>query len=101
MTRHESNHPFFVLLHLFINHHHHHHHTARYQHLVLETHKMENTIQLNLTEEEIEANESYKGQLQPEMTMATASLIAKIFKVLSETTVYVFCYTIVLASFLV
>ena len=61
----------------------------KYQHLVLETHKMENTIKLNLTEEEIEANESYKGQLQPEMTMATASLIAKIFKVLSETTVFV------------
>ncbi len=39
--------------------------------------RWENTIKLNLTEEEIEANESYKGQLQPEMTMATASLIAK------------------------
>ncbi len=61
----------------------------KYQHLVLETHKMEQTISLNLTEEEIEANESYKGQLSPEMTMSTASLIAKIFKVLSETTVYI------------
>lgn len=63
--------------------------TQRYQHLVLETHKMEHTIALNLTEGEIDANESYKGNLQPEMTMATASLIAKIFKVLTETTVFV------------
>ena len=61
----------------------------KYQHLVLETHKMEQTISLNLTEEEIEANESYKGQLSPEMTMSTASLIAKIFKVLGETTVFI------------
>ena len=38
---------------------------------------------------EIEANDSYRGNLQPEMTMALSSCIAKLFKVLTETPVYV------------
>ena len=38
-----------------------------------------------LTEEEIKAK--YDGQLSPEMTMPTSHLIAKIFKVLSQTPV--------------
>ncbi len=63
--------------------------TQKYQNLVLETHKLEHTVQLNLTQEEIDANESYRGNLQPEMRLAMASCIAKLFKVLSETAVYV------------
>ncbi len=61
----------------------------KYQYLVLETHKMEHTVELNLTEEEIEANESYKGNLTPVIRASMATCIAKLFKVLSETPVYV------------
>jgi len=61
----------------------------KYQNLVLETHKLEHTVSLNLTQEEIDENESYRGNLQPTMTLAMASCIAKLFKVLSETPVYV------------
>jgi len=61
--------------------------SQKYQYLVLETHKLEHTLQINLSEEDIAKD--YDGQLQKEMTMSMASLIAKIFKVLSKTTVYV------------
>ena len=57
----------------------------KYQHLVLETHKLEHTITMNLTEQEIK--EKYDGQLQTEMTLPMSTLIAKIFKVLTQTTV--------------
>lgn len=61
--------------------------TQKYQHLVLETHKLDHTIGINLTEEEIA--DKYDGQLATEMTMPMSSLIAKIFKVLSNTKVFV------------
>lgn len=57
----------------------------KYQYLVLETHKIEHTMTINLTEDEIKAK--YEGHLSPEMTMPTSHLIAKIFKVLSQTPV--------------
>ena len=59
----------------------------KYQHLVLETHKLEETVQVNLTDEEIA--EKYDGQLTREMTMPTCNLVAKIFKVLSQNTVFI------------
>ena len=57
----------------------------RYQYLVLETHRIEHTMTINLTEEEIKSK--YDGQLTQEMTMPTSHLIAKIFKILSQTPV--------------
>ncbi len=54
----------------------------RYQHLVLDTHNLEQTLKINLPGEELEA--TYDGQLQAEMTMALSNLIAKVFKVLSN-----------------
>ncbi len=55
----------------------------KYQNLVLETHKLEHTLRINLTAEEIESK--YEGQLTaPTMTMPMSSLIAKVFKVLSQ-----------------
>jgi structure-specific recognition protein 1 len=57
----------------------------KYQYLVLETHKIEHTMTINLTEEEIKTR--YEGQLTPEMTLPTSHLIAKLFKVLSQTPV--------------
>ena len=54
----------------------------KYQNLVMETHKIEHTMTINLTEEEI--RDKYDGQLSVEMTMPTSHLIAKIFKVLSK-----------------
>ena len=57
----------------------------KYQHLVLETHKIEHTMHINLTEEEISTK--YDGQLSPELTMPTSHLIAKVFRVLSQTPV--------------
>jgi structure-specific recognition protein 1 len=65
----------------------------KYQHLVLETHKIEHTMTINLTEDEIKTK--YDGQLSQEMTMPMSHLIAKIFKVLSQTPVSVprpYCY---------
>lgn len=59
----------------------------KYQNLVLETHKVEHTMQLNLTEEEIA--QTYDGQLSTEMTMPMSSLIAKVFKVLSQKKVFI------------
>lgn len=57
----------------------------KHQYLVLETHKIEHTMNINLTEEEIKTN--YDGQLTPVMTMPTSHLIAKVFKILSATPV--------------
>jgi structure-specific recognition protein 1 len=54
----------------------------KYQNLVLETHKLEHTLAVNLSEEEIASR--YEGQLSPSMTMPMSSLIAKVFKVLSQ-----------------
>jgi hypothetical protein len=45
-------------------------------------------MQVNLSKEEIAAK--YDNQLEPEMTMAASSLIAKIFKVLSQSKVRTF-----------
>ena len=59
----------------------------KYQHLIIETHKVENTITLNLTPEDIE--ERYSGQLTKEITAPLSTLFAKIFKVLTQTTVFV------------
>jgi structure-specific recognition protein 1 len=57
----------------------------KYQHLVLETHKVDHTLAINLSEEEIQSE--YDGQLSTEMTMPLSNLIAKVFKVLSQKTV--------------
>jgi structure-specific recognition protein 1 len=57
----------------------------KYQHLVLETHKLEETITINLTEEEIATK--YDGQLTTEMRMPMCNAVAKIFKVLTQNTV--------------
>jgi structure-specific recognition protein 1 len=54
----------------------------KYQNLVLETHKLEHTLTVNLSEDEIATR--YEGQLSPSMTMPMSSLIAKVFKVLSQ-----------------
>lgn len=59
----------------------------KYQNLVLETVKVDHTMRLNLTEDEI--NNTYDGQLSTEMTMPMSSLIAKIFKVLSQKKVFI------------
>ena len=59
--------------------------TQKYQHLIIETHKVESTVTVNLTEEEIA--EKYEGQLTKEMTAPLSTLFAKIFKILSQTTV--------------
>lgn len=59
----------------------------KYQNLVLETNKSEHTIRINLSDEEIK--EKYDGQLATEITLPMSSLIAKIFKVLSDKKVFV------------
>lgn len=59
----------------------------RYAHLVLQTTREDHTITVNLTEEEIATK--YDNQLTPEVTMPMSSLIAKIFKVLSQSKVFV------------
>jgi len=59
----------------------------KYQNLVLDTHKVEHSMRINLTEEEIAS--SYDGQLSPEMTMPMSSLIAKVFKVLAQKKVFI------------
>jgi structure-specific recognition protein 1 len=59
----------------------------KYSSLVIETHKVEQTMSLNMTKEVIV--EKYNGELEPEMTMPMSSLIAKIFKVLSGKKVFV------------
>ena len=62
----------------------------RYQHLVLETHKLDETVQVNLTDEEMASK--YDNQLTKEMTMPLCNLIAKIFKVLTQSTVSIYIY---------
>lgn len=59
----------------------------KYQHLVLETHKLDHTITVNLTTEDLVTK--YDGQLSREMTMPMCNLFAKVFKVLTQSTVYV------------
>ena len=59
----------------------------RYFHLVLQTSREEYTVAVNLTEDEIASK--YDNQLTPEVTMPMSSLIAKIFKVLSQSKVFV------------
>eukprot|EP01035_Chromulina_nebulosa_P020798 gene20798-26962_t len=59
----------------------------KYQYLVIETHKVPQTVTVNLSDEDIARD--YDGQLQKEMNMPLCNLIAKIFKVLSQKTVYV------------
>ncbi len=59
----------------------------KYRHLVLETHRMERTIDINLSEEEIK--DKYDGQLDTSMTAQMSNLIAKIFKVVTQTPVYI------------
>jgi structure-specific recognition protein 1 len=54
---------------------------------VLETHKLDHTVSVNLTEEEIATK--YDNQLTPSLTMPMCNLFAKVFKVLSQSTVYV------------
>jgi len=54
----------------------------KYYNLVLETHGVENTININLSQEEID--ERFGGQLAPQMTMPMSSLFGKIFKVITE-----------------
>ena len=59
----------------------------KYQHLVLETHKLEHTLIVNLSAEDLVTK--YDGQLAKEMTMPMCNLFAKVFKVLTQSTVYV------------
>lgn len=59
----------------------------KYPFLVLQSNRLEHTMQINLTEEEIA--EKYDGKLMPEMTMAMDSLVATIFKVLAQSKVLI------------
>lgn len=59
----------------------------KYQNLVIETHNMETTIALNLTEEECQ--NKYDGQLSTEFTMPLCNIMAKMMKVLSQSPVFV------------
>jgi structure-specific recognition protein 1 len=59
--------------------------TQKYSHLIWEAHKLETTMSINLSEEEIASK--YEGQLEQTMTLPLSSLIAKLFKVLSQTVV--------------
>ena len=61
--------------------------SQKYQYLVIETNKMEHTLMINLTEAEIAKD--YDGQLQPEMTGPLSNNMAKVFKILAQTTVFV------------
>ncbi|RYG64900.1 hypothetical protein EON64_13035 [archaeon] len=53
----------------------------RYSFLVMDSHSLEHTAHLTLSEAQLE---QYDGQLQAEMTMSLCNLIAKVFKVLSN-----------------
>jgi structure-specific recognition protein 1 len=68
----------------------------KYQHLIIETHKVETTLSLNLTEEEI--NEKFPGQLTKEMTAPLSTLFAKVFKVLSQTTVRMGYFVVIISN---
>ena len=59
----------------------------KYQHLVWETHKLDGSIELNITPEE--AKDKYDSQLEPEMSGPMSNLIAKVFKVLSQSPVFI------------
>lgn len=53
----------------------------KYLNLVLETHMVETTVPVNLTQEEID--ERYDGQLTPELTLPLSTIFGKVFKVLA------------------
>ena len=59
----------------------------KYQNLVIETHNMETTSALNLTEDECQ--NKYDGQLSTELTMPLCNIMAKMMKVLSQSPVFV------------
>lgn len=59
----------------------------KYKHLVLETHRLEQTIPVNLTEEEIASK--YDNQLSASLTMPMCNLFAKVFKILAQSSVFV------------
>jgi structure-specific recognition protein 1 len=59
----------------------------RYHNLVLETTKVEETMTMNLSTEEIA--EKYDGELAPEMYAPMSTHFAKLFKVLSQKRVFV------------
>ncbi|KAJ1430665.1 hypothetical protein B484DRAFT_328258, partial [Ochromonadaceae sp. CCMP2298] len=59
----------------------------RYSNLVLETTKVEETMKVNLTTEEIA--EKYDGELSPEMYAPMSTHFAKLFKVFSQKRVFV------------
>jgi structure-specific recognition protein 1 len=54
----------------------------KYQNLVIETHSIESTVQVNLSQAEID--EKYEGKLTPEITMPLAHLFGKLFKVITN-----------------
>jgi structure-specific recognition protein 1 len=58
----------------------------KYQNLVIETHSVETTVSVNLSQQEID--EKYEGKLSPEMTMPMATLIGKLFKVITNVKVF-------------
>eukprot|EP01039_Chlorochromonas_danica_P003478 gene3478-3811_t len=59
----------------------------RYQHLVIDTHNLEQTMKINVSAEELRSK--YEGQLEPELTMPLSNLIAKLFKTLSGKKVFI------------
>jgi structure-specific recognition protein 1 len=61
--------------------------TQKYSHLIWEAHSIETTMSINLSEEELE--NKYSKQLESTVTLPLSSLIAKIFKTLSQTAVSV------------
>lgn len=58
----------------------------KYSNLVIETHAIENTVKVNLTQQEID--EKYEGKLAPEITMPMAHLFGKLFKVITGVKVF-------------
>jgi structure-specific recognition protein 1 len=54
----------------------------KYQNLVIETHSIESTVHVNLSQAEID--EKYEGKLTPEITMPLAHLFGKLFKVITN-----------------
>ena len=52
------------------------------QHLVIESHNLDSTVTVNLTEEEIQSN--FPGELEPVMKKPLSALLAKVFKVFTH-----------------
>jgi structure-specific recognition protein 1 len=59
----------------------------KYPHLVLETDSGEESVSINLSEEDCKSK--YDGQLEPSMTGPMSTLIARTFKVITQTTVFI------------